>query len=164
MMKTYDWELSNSWECYTPDMTFLNCESCAEEFAKDQGLELRQGAHRFSDDRADGVGVSECWACGHEFDAPATCDGCGAYLKGNLTSEGRDYLLEDLTSWPLWLVDYYLGGEGVELYNRTSEAEAAQHKVILDGVLVGYHTHLSGLFVCIKCGHLCECGQDQEEE
>lgn len=163
MMKTYDWELSNSWECYTPDISFLNCESCALEFVAEYGLELRNAKYRFSENQNDGIGASECWACGHEFDTVPACDGCGKYLRGDLTNEGRQYLLEDITSWPLWLIEYHLGDDGVGIYNRTSEAKAAQHQVIVEGELVGYHTHLGGLYVCIKCGHLCECGQDQEK-
>ena len=26
----------------------------------------------------------------------------------------------------------------------------------------GYRTRLTGAWVCYKCGHLCECGEDQE--
>jgi hypothetical protein len=95
----------NSWECYTPDMTFMNCQACATEFAREYGLDIKQGLHHYADSAA-GYGVSECYACGHETDYPLTCDGCGEYLKGDLTDEGRNYLKE--RNFPKWLRDYYL--------------------------------------------------------
>jgi hypothetical protein len=163
MMKTYDWELSNSWECYTPDISFLFCEACALQFAEEKGLELRQGVSRFSDQRHDQTGLSECWACSHEFDTPPSCDGCGAYLFGDLTNEGREYLLERLGEWPRWLVEYHLGEDYALEQDRLIAAESSTHQVRDNGQLVGYHTHLGGLYICIKCGHLCECGQDEQE-
>jgi hypothetical protein len=90
----------NSWECYTPDIFFLNCESCALEFAKDNNIQLD------TDAGSEGFGISECWACGHETDYPLSCDGCGEYLAGNLTAEGVEYLKE--RKFPKWLRDYYL--------------------------------------------------------
>jgi hypothetical protein len=163
MMKTYDWELSNSWECYTPDITFLNCKNCAAEFAKDHGLEIEEGARSYSNDQVNDTGISECWACGHEFDYPPNCDGCQTYLKGNLTNEGRQYLLERLGEWPRWLVEYHLGEDYALEQDRLIAAESSTHQVRDNGQLVGYHTHLGGLYICIKCGHLCECGQDEQE-
>jgi len=94
-----------SWECYSPDFLFLNCQACAEEFAKEHGIELKGGKHPYGETAA-GIGVSECWACGHETDYPLTCDGCGQYLKGDLTDEGVEYL--KLNKFPKWLRDYYL--------------------------------------------------------
>ena len=29
-----------------------------------------------------------------------------------------------------------------------------------DGKPVGYFTHFAGLYVCLTCGHLCECGEE----
>jgi hypothetical protein len=162
MMTEAAWELSSSWECYTPDISFLNCGSCAEKFAQENKLELTNGLHTYGE-LPSGIGVSECWACGHEFDTPPTCDGCGNYLKGDLTNEGRDYVLERLTEWPRWLVEYYLGEDYALEQDRRIAAESSTHQVRDNGVLVGYHTHLGGLYICIKCGHLCECGQDEEE-
>ena len=94
-----------SWECYTPDTTFLNCPTCAEEFAKEYGVDIKNGLHHYGETAA-GIGVSECYACGHETDYPLTCDGCGEYLKGDLTEEGVAYLKE--RKFPKWLRDYYL--------------------------------------------------------
>jgi len=161
-MKTYEWELSASYECITPDISFLNCEECAESFALENNLDIKNGAHRYSDENENGVSLSECWACGHEFDYPPTCDGCGTYIKGDLTDEGRAYMLESLSEWPAWLVDYYLGAEYVERQKRLIEAESSSHPVIIDGEIVGYHTRLGGLYVCVQCGHLCECNQEEE--
>jgi hypothetical protein len=94
-----------SWECYTPDIVFLNCESCALEFAKDNNIELERGLHTYGE-APNGYGVSECYACSHDFDYPPSCDGCGAYLSGNLTPDGVQYLKE--RNFPKWLRDYYL--------------------------------------------------------
>jgi len=95
-----------SWECYTPDILFLNCESCALEFAKDNNIELNTGLHTYGQGPTEDIGISECWACGHDFDYPPSCDGCGEYLQGNLTPEGVQYLKE--RNFPKWLRDYYL--------------------------------------------------------
>jgi hypothetical protein len=95
----------NSWECYTPDIFFLNCGRCAAEFAEDHRIDIKNGMHRYGETET-GLGVSECWACGHETDYPLTCDGCGEYLAGNLTNEGVAYLKEG--KFPKWLRDYYL--------------------------------------------------------
>lgn len=95
----------SSWECYTPDMVFLNCGSCAYEFAKQNGVDINSGSHTYGEN-GQGIGVSECWACGHEFDTPPSCDSCGEYLKGDLTNEGIDYLKS--RPFPKWLKDYYL--------------------------------------------------------
>jgi hypothetical protein len=93
--------LPNSWECYTPDITFLNCEECAAQFAKEYGLDTdTQGAS------ATGYGAMECFYCGHEFDYPPSCDGCGKYLDGNLTRDGIEYLKQN--KFPKWLKDYHL--------------------------------------------------------
>jgi hypothetical protein len=94
-----------SWECYTPDMFFLNCQACAEEFARENSLDIKGGMHPYADGPA-GYGVAECYACGHETDYPLSCDGCGQYLKGDLTEEGVAYL--KLGKFPKWLRDYYL--------------------------------------------------------
>jgi hypothetical protein len=104
-MITYEQRPLNSWECYTPDMTFMNCQACASQFALENGLDIKGGKHPYADNPA-GYGVSECYACGHETDYPLTCDGCGEYLKGDLTDEGRNYLKE--RGFPKWLRDYYL--------------------------------------------------------
>jgi primosomal protein N' len=93
--------LPNSWECYTPDITFLNCEECAAQFAKEYGLDTDT-----QEATATGYGAMECVYCGHEFDYPPSCDGCGKYLDGNLTLEGVAYLKE--REFPKWLKDYYL--------------------------------------------------------
>jgi hypothetical protein len=98
-------ELQNSWECYTPDMAFLNCRDCAQKFAEDNGVELNSGAHNYGDN-GEGTGISECWACSHEFDTPPTCDACHVYLNGDLTREGLQYLKE--RPFPKWLKDHYL--------------------------------------------------------
>lgn len=148
-----------SWECHTPDMVFLNCQGCALEFAKEHNLDIRNGLHHFSDE-SNGFSVSECYACGHEADYPAACDGCGEYLDIRLTEEGKQYLLER-GDFPEWLVRYYLGEEGIRKNKRLREAESSDHQVFSNGALVGYHTRLGGLYVCIQCGHNCEC---QEEE
>jgi hypothetical protein len=94
--------LPNSWECYTPDITFLNCEECAAGFAKEYGLDTDS-----QEATATGYGAMECLYCGHEFDYPPSCDGCGKYLDGNLTKEGLEDLQE--RDYPKWLRDYYLG-------------------------------------------------------
>jgi hypothetical protein len=93
--------LPNSWECYTPDITFLNCEECAAQFAKEHGLDTDT-----QEASATGYGVSECVYCGHEFDYPPNCDGCGKYLDGDLTRDGIEYLKQN--NFPKWLKDYYL--------------------------------------------------------
>jgi hypothetical protein len=95
----------NSWECYTPDMTFMNCQACATEFAREHGLDIDNYPYPYADNPV-GYCVSECYACGHETDYPLTCDGCGEYLKGDLTDEGVEYLKE--RQFPKWLRDYYL--------------------------------------------------------
>jgi hypothetical protein len=153
----------NSWECYTPDMTFLNCQACADEFARENGLDIGGGKDPYADNPA-GYGVSACYACGHESDYPPACDGCGAYLEGNLTQEGQDYMIERLTEWPEWLVAYYLGEGYLMQRSRQLEAETSSHQVFSGGLLVGYHTRLGGLYVCIVCGHLCECQEEGIEE
>lgn len=94
-----------SWECYTPDITFLACGGCAYEFAQQHGVDLNSGSHTYGEN-GQGIGVSECWACGHEFDTPPSCDSCGEYLKGDLTREGVEYLKS--RPFPKWLKDYYL--------------------------------------------------------
>lgn len=95
----------DSWECYTPEITFLNCGSCAYKFAEEYGIELENGLHTYGEGAA-GFGVSECWACSHDFDYPPSCDGCGEYLSGYLTPDGVQYLKE--RNFPKWLKDYYL--------------------------------------------------------
>jgi hypothetical protein len=95
----------NSWECYTPDMIFLNCAACAWQFAEEYGVDLSTGRIQYGETET-GIGVSECYECGHETDYPLTCDGCGEYLAGNLTNEGVEYLKEG--KFPKWLRDYYL--------------------------------------------------------
>lgn len=97
--------LPNSWEAYTAESTFLFCEFCAREYAKEYGIELERGLHTYGE-TVNGCGVMECYACGHDFDYPPTCDGCGAYLAGNLTPDGVEYLKE--RNFPKWLRDYYL--------------------------------------------------------
>lgn len=162
MMETHDWELSNSWECYGGDFIFLNCADCARQYAEDNNIELNSGVHHYSDEREDGLGVSECWACGHEFDSPPSCDGCGTYLRGNLTHEGRAYMYERLSEWPEWLVEYHLGEEGVRKQERLNNAECARDKALVNGVLVGYRTLFTGNYVCIECGNYCECNTEEE--
>jgi hypothetical protein len=98
--------LLNSWECYTPDIVFLNCESCALEFAKDNNIELDTGLHTYGTGATEDIGISECYACGHCTDYPLSCDGCGEYLAGDLTPDGVQYLKE--RNFPKWLRDYYL--------------------------------------------------------
>jgi hypothetical protein len=93
--------LPNSWECYTPDITFLNCEECAAQFAKEYGLDTDT-----QEASATGYGAMECVYCGHEFDYPPSCDGCGKYLDGDLTRDGIEYLKQN--NFPKWLKDYYL--------------------------------------------------------
>jgi hypothetical protein len=56
-----------SWECYTPDMLFLNCAECARQFATEYGIELERGLHTYGE-TVNGCGVSECYACGHATD------------------------------------------------------------------------------------------------
>lgn len=161
MMQEYEWETSNAWECYSPDMSFLNCEDCARQYAIENNLDIKQGAHLYSDEK-NGIGVSECYACGHEFDYPPTCDGCCKYLRESLTHEGRDYMMQRLSEYPAWLVEYYLGSDALAQQKRQIEAEASSNQVIIDGQLVGYHTRLGGLFVCVECGHLCECNAEED--
>lgn len=31
-----------------------------------------------------------------------------------------------------------------------------------EGKRYGYHTHFAGMYVCYTCGHMCECGEDDE--
>jgi hypothetical protein len=93
--------LPNSWECYTPDITFLNCEECAAQFAKEYGLDTDS-----QEATATGYGAMECLYCDHEFDYPPSCDGCQRYLNGNLTPDGVAYLKQN--NFPKWLRDYYL--------------------------------------------------------
>jgi hypothetical protein len=69
---------------------------------------------------------------------------------------------ERLTEWPAWLVEYYLGSDALAQQKRQIEAEASSNQVIIDGQLVGYHTRLGGLFVCVECGHLCECNAEED--
>lgn len=95
-----------SWECYTPDMVFLNCGSCAYKFAEDYAIELSTGRHPYGEGEEEGFSLSECWACYHETDYPLSCDGCGEYLAGDLTPDGVQYLKE--RKFPKWLRDYYL--------------------------------------------------------
>lgn len=94
-----------SWECYTPDITFLNCESCALEFAEDNNIELNTHLHPYGEG-LEGFGVSECWACSHEFDHVPNCDGCGVYLRGHLLPDAIEALKTE--DYPQWLKDYYL--------------------------------------------------------
>jgi hypothetical protein len=37
------------------------------------------------------------------------------------------------------------------------------HTVYRDGKAVGYYTWFSGLYVCLKCGHLCEESNHEED-
>lgn len=104
MMTTYGYP-RNSWECFTPDMTFLNCESCALEFANDNNIDLTTGLHPYGENPL-GFGISKCWACSHEFDYLPTCDGCGAYLRGYLLPDALEALKTE--DYPQWLKDYYL--------------------------------------------------------
>lgn len=32
------------------------------------------------------------------------------------------------------------------------------------GMVVGYYTWFSGMYVCLTCGHMCECYDYEEEE
>jgi hypothetical protein len=159
-MKTYNYELSNSWECYTANMVFINCETCAQDFMKEHNLEIKSGT-RHTEEVA-GCGVCECGSCGHEYDYPPSCMSCGAYLREHLTEEGRQYMIERLTEWPNWLVEYHLGEDYERQRERQLEAETSSHQVFINGALVGYHTRLGGLYICISCGHLCECGEEEE--
>jgi primosomal protein N' len=93
--------LPNSWECYTPDMVFINCGECAAKFIEEYGLDTDT-----QQEDQTGYGAMECLYCGHEFDYPPSCDGCHKYLDGNLTNEGIEYLKE--RKFPKWLRDYYL--------------------------------------------------------
>ena len=95
----------DSWECYTGDMYFLNCEECARKFAIEYGIQLERGLHTYGEG-PNGCGISECYACGHSTDYPLSCDGCGEYLAGDLTAEGVQYLKD--RNFPKWLKDYYL--------------------------------------------------------
>lgn len=105
-MNDYQEPLS-PWECYTPDTVFINCQSCAWQFAKDYGVELTDGLHTYGTNPAnEDIGVSECYACGHEWDYVPTCDGCGAYLRGYLLPEAIEALKTE--DYPQWLKDYYL--------------------------------------------------------
>ncbi len=96
----------NSWECYTPDIVFLNCASCAWKFAEANGVELANGLHTYGE-APNGYGVSECYACGHEFDTVPSCDGCGEYLQGYLLPDAIESLKQE--DYPQWLKNYYLG-------------------------------------------------------
>jgi primosomal protein N' len=94
-------DLPNSWECYTPDITFINCAECAAQFAKEYGIDTDN-----QEEGATGYGAMECIYCGHEFDYPPSCDGCGKYLDGHLTRDGIEYLKQN--KFPKALKDYYL--------------------------------------------------------
>lgn len=105
-MMTTDYKAPlNSWECYSPDDVFLNCAGCAWQFAKDHGVELTNGRHTYGEG-PNGFGVSECWACSHEFDYIPTCHGCGEYLSGYLLPDAIEALKTE--DYPQWLKDYYL--------------------------------------------------------
>lgn len=95
----------NSWECYTPDMAFLTCGSCAWKFAESCGIELTNGLHTYGEE-PNGYGVSECYACGHEFDTVPSCDTCGEYLQGYLLPDAIEALKQE--DYPQWLKDHYL--------------------------------------------------------
>lgn len=48
-----------------------------------------------------------------------------------------------------------------------AKIDSAKHIVareVVDstGTPVGYIAHMSGMYVCYECGHLCVCGEEEE--
>jgi hypothetical protein len=81
------------------------CESCADEFAKANGLTWNWN-HNFTEDHESGLhAYNKLWDRG-EADYPVSCSSytCGQYLDVDLTSHGREYMLER-GDFPEWLYE-----------------------------------------------------------
>lgn len=79
------------------------CESCANEFAKDNGLTWNWN-HNFTEEHPSGLhAYNVLWDRG-ESDTPVACSSreCGQYLDVDLTSDGRNYMIER-GDFPEWL-------------------------------------------------------------
>lgn len=84
-----------------------------------------------------------------------SCDGCNraAHVDAWATWCGECGSCED-----------HCTCEDARKRERMEAATASGHMVTDDaGNVRGYFTRLGGLYVCIECGHLCECGEDSDE-
>lgn len=92
--------LAQTYVVGSDDLVEHACESCANEFAKDNGLTWNWN-HNFTEEHPSGIyAYNALWDSG-ESDTPTACQ-CGQYLDVDLTSDGRDYMTER-GDFPEWL-------------------------------------------------------------
>ena len=90
------------WFIGNDDCAWHSCEDCAREYARENGLTFTHS--NFTDEDERGY-AHEDYFGESETDYPPSCDGCGAYLRSSLTSDGEQYLRDN--KFPQYVHDYY---------------------------------------------------------
>jgi hypothetical protein len=83
------------------------CQSCANEWVKENGLEW-ENDHSLNYVKENDQGLT-AWVDFYgqvETDYPPSCE-CGQWLKGNLTTYGENYIKENFESMPKHVIEYY---------------------------------------------------------
>lgn len=86
------------------DFIAYACRDCAEEFAKDNGLEWNSNRNSTEEHESGLYAYDTLWDSG-ESDTPTACS-CGQYLDVQLTKDGKNYVLEH-GGFPEWLLNEY---------------------------------------------------------